>query len=56
MFLMLRESLKDTDIPHATTLRDMVKEAWIVHMNHLREEFKVRFSANSLDASFNVCS
>lgn len=42
IFLMLREDLKDSDIPHRTTIRQRIMEIWEEHLGTLSEEMQVR--------------
>ncbi|KIJ98154.1 hypothetical protein K443DRAFT_133552 [Laccaria amethystina LaAM-08-1] len=41
IFLLLRQDLKDSDIPHRTTIRNHVKEIWDEHLKGLEEEIKI---------------
>src|ERR1700676_5384888 len=41
LFLMLRDELKDEDIPHRTTVRNRILEVWDEHLDHLAEEMNV---------------
>lgn len=41
---MLREELKDTDIPHRTKLRERVQEIWEDHLDTVTMEMKVLYS------------
>ncbi|KAK6996199.1 hypothetical protein R3P38DRAFT_2477759, partial [Favolaschia claudopus] len=38
IFLMLREELKDADIPHRTTIRKRILEVWEEHLDSLEKE------------------
>lgn len=38
---MLREELKDSDIPHRTTIRTRIMEIWDEHLDQLQAEMKV---------------
>jgi hypothetical protein len=40
---MLREDLKDSDIPHRTTIRKRIMEVWDEHLDTLEAQMKVRF-------------
>lgn len=40
IFLMLREELKDEDIPHRTTLRNRILEAWDEYVLSLGKQMK----------------
>jgi hypothetical protein len=42
IFLMLREELKDSDIPHRTSLRQRILDVWNDHLDKLQEEMAVR--------------
>jgi len=48
IFLLLRQDLKDSDIPHRTTIRNHVKEIWDEHLKGLEEEIKVRHTCSQL--------
>ena len=39
--MMLREELKDDDIPHRTTIRDRVLEVWDEYLDQLTKEMQV---------------
>ena len=39
---MLREELKDSDIPHHTSLREQILDVWNDHLDKLQEEMAVR--------------
>lgn len=39
---MLREELKDSDIPHRTSLREQILGAWNDHLDKLQEDMMVR--------------
>ena len=39
---MLREELKDNDIPHHTNLREQILNVWNDHLDKLQEEMAVR--------------
>ncbi|PBK58918.1 hypothetical protein ARMSODRAFT_838033, partial [Armillaria solidipes] len=41
IFLMLREGLKDSDIPHRSSLRARILQMWDEYMEHLASELKV---------------
>jgi hypothetical protein len=43
IFLMLREDLKDSDIPHRTTIRNRIMEIWDEHLDMLQDQMKVNF-------------
>ncbi|KAJ7185958.1 hypothetical protein C8R46DRAFT_881956, partial [Mycena filopes] len=38
IFLLLREELKDSDIPHRTTIRKRILEVWNEHLDRLEKE------------------
>jgi hypothetical protein len=38
---MLREELKDEDIPHRTTIRNRILQVWDEHLDTLANEMKV---------------
>ncbi|KIM34692.1 hypothetical protein M413DRAFT_75729, partial [Hebeloma cylindrosporum] len=40
IFLMLREDLKDSDIPHRTTIRKRIMEVWDEHLDTLQDQMK----------------
>ena len=40
--LLLREQLKDADIPHRTDLRNRVMKTWDEHIKTLEDDVKVR--------------
>ena len=42
MLLLLRESLKDNDIPHRSAIRSLVARAWETHFEGLKLELQVR--------------
>ncbi|KAJ7137399.1 hypothetical protein C8R43DRAFT_893785, partial [Mycena crocata] len=42
IFLMLRSDLKDSDIPHRTTIRNRIMELWDKHLDRLEAEIGVR--------------
>jgi hypothetical protein len=42
ILLVLRETLVESDIPSATTMKEMIKQAFNVHMHNLKDELKVR--------------
>ena len=42
IFLMLREELKDEDIPHRTTVRNRILQIWDEHLEQLSSEMQVR--------------
>ena len=44
IFLMLRKELKDSDIPHHTTLRNRIAEVIEEHIKLLEKEMNVSFS------------
>jgi hypothetical protein len=39
--MMLREELKDKDIPHRTTVRNRILEIWDEHLDQLANEMQV---------------
>jgi len=41
---MLREDLKDADIPHRTTIRSRIMEVWDEHLDELEAEMSVSSS------------
>ena len=41
---MLREELKDSDIPHRTTIRKRIMEIWDEHLDILQDQMKVNFN------------
>lgn len=41
---MLREDLRDTDIPHRTTVRERICAMWAEHLTYLEKELKVWIS------------
>ena len=41
IFLMLRQDLKDSDIPSRTTITTRIKEKLSSHFQHLQEEISV---------------
>ncbi|KAF7967999.1 hypothetical protein HWV62_32196 [Athelia sp. TMB] len=41
IFLMLRQELRQEDIPHHTTLRNHIIQIWEEYLNKLSEEMKV---------------
>lgn len=41
---MLREELKDEDIPHRTQVRTRILEIWDEHLDRLADEMKVKLS------------
>jgi len=43
IFLMLREELKDSDIPHRTTIRKRIMEVWDEHLDMLQDQMMVNF-------------
>jgi len=44
IFMMLRQELKDSDIPHRATIRRRIEEIWEEHLKGLEDELKVRLS------------
>jgi hypothetical protein len=42
LFLLLREELKDEDIPHRTTIRNHIFQVWDRHLEQLENEMQVR--------------
>lgn len=53
LLLFLRESLRDSDIPHRTSLRNKVVESWKLYLAALRKELGVS-TALSCPAPYNV--
>lgn len=47
IFLMLREDLKDEDIPHRTTIRARILQVWGDHLDTISEELVVRFNIST---------
>ena len=43
IFLMLREELKDSDIPHHTKIQKQIMEVWDEHLDVLQDQMKVNF-------------
>lgn len=43
--MMLREGLRDEDIPHRTTVRNHILEVWDEHLDNLAEEMQVGLSS-----------
>jgi hypothetical protein len=41
IFLLLREELKESDIPSRSTMRNRIEEAYEEHMKQLQEEMEV---------------
>jgi hypothetical protein len=41
IFLMLRDELKESDIPHRTSFRERILDAWNVYLDKLQEEMAV---------------
>ncbi|KAF9033370.1 hypothetical protein BJ165DRAFT_1357267 [Panaeolus papilionaceus] len=41
IFLMLREELTDSDIPHRTKIRSRLSDIWTKHLDSLEDEMKV---------------
>ena len=46
---MLREDLKDSDIPHRTSLREKILGAWNDHLDKLQEDMAVRIHIHGAD-------
>ena len=46
--MLLQQDLKDSDIPHRTTIRNHVKEIWDEHLKGLEEEIKVCVTCSQL--------
>ena len=42
IFLLLRQELKDEDIPGRTKVRERVMQLWEEHISHLSKEIEVR--------------
>ena len=40
---MLRDELRDEDIPHRTTIRNRILEVWDNHLDQLANEMQVPF-------------
>jgi len=43
IFLMLQEDLKNSDIPHCTTIRKRIMEIWDEHLDALQDQMMVNF-------------
>ncbi|KAF8974971.1 hypothetical protein BDQ17DRAFT_1441694 [Cyathus striatus] len=43
IFLMLREDLHDSDIPHCSTICNHILQIWEEHLEHLRKDINVKF-------------
>jgi len=43
IFLMLQEDLKNSDIPHRTTIRKQIMEIWDEHLDALQDQMMVNF-------------
>ncbi|KAJ6582876.1 hypothetical protein DFH09DRAFT_277755 [Mycena vulgaris] len=41
IFLMLRDELKDSDIPHRTTIGKRILEVWDEHLDRLEREMEL---------------
>jgi len=41
IFLLLRKELKDSDIPHRTTIRTRLTEVWNEHLSVLEDDMNV---------------
>ena len=41
IFMLLQEELKDSDIPHRTTIQNHIKEIWDEHLAGLESKIKV---------------
>ena len=46
--MLLRSDLKDSDIPHRTTIRNHIKSVWDNHMTGLEAELQVNYLASPL--------
>lgn len=42
---MLREDLRDEDIPHRTTIRARILQVWEEHLDKITEDLEVRLFA-----------
>lgn len=45
LLLILRESLRDSDIPHRTTLRNKIIETWRQYLIILRKDLEVSLNS-----------
>lgn len=52
LLLLLRESLQDNDIPHRSTLRTRIMDAWLKYYNKLKAELQVSTHQNLKLSSF----
>jgi hypothetical protein len=41
LLLLLREDLKDTDIPHRTKIREQIIKAWKIYFQELKDDVVV---------------
>jgi hypothetical protein len=55
IFLMLREGLRDSDIPHRTTIRNRVLEMWTEHLKTLELEMKVKYFPDNFTSIAKSC-
>ncbi|HEV7736497.1 MAG TPA: hypothetical protein VGO47_03890 [Chlamydiales bacterium] len=39
----MREILLDREIPHRTSIRNLISKAWEMHFQEMKEELQVRF-------------
>jgi hypothetical protein len=44
IFMLLRQELKDSDIPHRTHIRDRIMKMWDSHLEQLQSDMEVAFS------------
>jgi hypothetical protein len=42
LLLLLKEDLKDTDIPHRRKVRDVILHTWSTYFEHLKKDLEVR--------------
>ena len=56
IFLMLRSELRESDIPHHTTIKKCVEEVLEEHLDQLRKDMKVCsfFSVIVISFNFNI--
>lgn len=54
--MLLRSELKDSDIPHRTTIRNHVKDVWDSHMAGLETELQVNYLINYFTHYFQQLS
>ena len=48
---MLREDLKDSEVPHRTTIRKRIMEVWDEQLDTLQDQMKVYLSS----VSYSLC-